>query len=167
MEEIDLHFFKTDPVPFRRDNVSVKDCNPNIFIKAFAQFLKLKNMIECPKWTDYVKTSPAKELAPKDPDWYFIRAAAIIRHIYFKPDCGVGELRKFYSSKQRRGTAPNHMCKASGKIIRTVLQQLERAGLLEQNPQKSGRRVSQKGANTINSFARQLTKKALEMSKQM
>ena len=30
--------------------------------------------IQLPSWVDIVKTAPFKELAPYDPDWYYIRA---------------------------------------------------------------------------------------------
>ena len=30
--------------------------------------------MKVPDWVDLVKTSKAKELAPYDPDWYYIRA---------------------------------------------------------------------------------------------
>lgn len=30
--------------------------------------------MELPDWTDIVKTATFKELAPYDPDWYYIRA---------------------------------------------------------------------------------------------
>ena len=30
--------------------------------------------MELPEWTDIVKTATFKELAPYDPDWYYIRA---------------------------------------------------------------------------------------------
>lgn len=30
--------------------------------------------MELPEWTDIVKTGVLKELAPYDPDWYYIRA---------------------------------------------------------------------------------------------
>uniref|UniRef100_A0A2P2KYP1 Uncharacterized protein MANES_01G097700 n=1 Tax=Rhizophora mucronata TaxID=61149 RepID=A0A2P2KYP1_RHIMU len=30
--------------------------------------------IELPHWTDIVKTGRFKELAPYDPDWYYVRA---------------------------------------------------------------------------------------------
>lgn len=32
--------------------------------------------IEVPTWVDIVKTGSYKELAPYDPDWYYIRAGA-------------------------------------------------------------------------------------------
>ena len=30
--------------------------------------------MELPEWTDIVKTARFKELAPYDPDWYYVRA---------------------------------------------------------------------------------------------
>jgi small subunit ribosomal protein S19e len=44
------------------------------FIKAYAAYLKRTGKLEVPKWVDIVKTGTFKELAPYDPDWYFIRA---------------------------------------------------------------------------------------------
>ena len=32
--------------------------------------------IQLPSWVDIVKTGAFKELAPYDPDWYYIRAGA-------------------------------------------------------------------------------------------
>ncbi|EKX73210.1 40S ribosomal protein S19, putative [Theileria equi strain WA] len=145
-------------VPYRRFNTSLKDCNADLFITAFAEHMKLKGYIECPKWIDYAKTSVAKELSPQNPNWFYVRAAAILRHLYFHPDSGIDRLRKVYSSKKRNGSAPNHTCRASGKIIRSIVQQLESVGFLEQDMLKHGRRLSRKGCNTVNAFARQLTK---------
>lgn len=39
--------------------------------------------IELPTWTDIVKTGKLKELAPYDPDWYYIRAG---KHNPYDPD---------------------------------------------------------------------------------
>ena len=33
--------------------------------------------MELPEWTDIVKTGRFKELAPYDPDWYYIRAGNV------------------------------------------------------------------------------------------
>lgn len=44
------------------------------FIKAYAAYLKRTGKLEVPKWVDLVKTGTFKELAPYDPDWYFVRA---------------------------------------------------------------------------------------------
>ena len=54
--------------------VTVKDVNPHDFVKAYAAYLKRSGKLEVPRWVDLVKTGPYKELAPYDPDWFYIRA---------------------------------------------------------------------------------------------
>jgi small subunit ribosomal protein S19e len=51
----------------------VRDVNANTFIQAYANHLKRSGKLDVPKWVDIVKTSPAKELAPYDPDWFYVR----------------------------------------------------------------------------------------------
>ena len=40
--------------------------------------------MELPTWADVVKTASYKELAPYDPDWFFVRAASMARKVYLK-----------------------------------------------------------------------------------
>jgi small subunit ribosomal protein S19e len=44
------------------------------FINAYASHLKRSGKLEIPVWVDLVKTGSFKELAPYDPDWYYVRA---------------------------------------------------------------------------------------------
>ncbi len=46
------------------------------FIKAYASHLKRSGKLEIPNWVDIVKTGVGKELAPYDPDWFYVRAGA-------------------------------------------------------------------------------------------
>ena len=41
-------------------------------------------------------TIPAdsKELPPQNDDWFYVRAAAVARHVYMRKTVGVGRLRK-------------------------------------------------------------------------
>ena len=52
----------------------MKDVASADFVIAYAAHLKRIGKIEVPKWADLVKTATYKELAPYDPDWYYIRA---------------------------------------------------------------------------------------------
>lgn len=54
-----------------------------------------------------------KSLAPHDPDWIFKRAAAILRHLYLRPSCGVGAFRKVFSCKTGKKCSPGHTSKVS------------------------------------------------------
>lgn len=138
---------------------TVNDVKADTFIKLYAKHLK-KGHFQVPKWIDHVKTGHAKELAPTDPDWLYVRAAAILRHLYIRPDCGVGGFRKVFSCRQRRGVRPNHTSKASGKIIRYILQQFEKLGLVESNSGKAGRRLTKEGQRELDVIARECAKAA-------
>ena len=54
--------------------VTVRDVPAADFISAYAEMLKSNDKFKVPKWTDTVKTGVSRELAPYDPDWYFVRA---------------------------------------------------------------------------------------------
>ena len=44
------------------------------FITAYSSHLKRSGKLEIPTWVDLVKTGSQKELAPYDPDWFYVRA---------------------------------------------------------------------------------------------
>lgn len=58
--------------------ITVRDISAPKFIAAYAEVLKNNDKFVVPKWADLVKTGVQKELAPYDPDWYFIRAGKIL-----------------------------------------------------------------------------------------
>ncbi|XP_074572857.1 small ribosomal subunit protein eS19-like [Curcuma longa] len=134
------------------NNVSktVKDVSPHEFLR-YAAHLKRSGM-ELPEWTDIVKTGRFKELAPYDPDWYYIRAASMARKIYLRQGIGVGGFQKIYGGRKRNGSRPPHFCKSSGAIARHILQQLERMGIIEINP-KGGRKIASQGQRDLDQVA--------------
>ena len=114
----------------------------------------LKNVPEFkePEWAGFVKSSPSKERPIDDDDFWYKRAASILRQIYKRGFLGVNRLKTKYGSKKNRGYAPEKFMKAGGKIIRTILQQADSAGFTEivkpnkgVKSQKPGRRLTQKG----------------------
>ncbi|KAL2893358.1 40S ribosomal protein S19-1, partial [Bienertia sinuspersici] len=90
--------------------------------------------IELPPWTDIVKMGVLKELAPIDPDWYYIRAASMARKIYLRGGLGVGAFRRIYGGSKRNGSRPPHFEKSSGSVARYILQQLEKMKIVEIDP---------------------------------
>ncbi len=114
----------------------------------------LKNVPEFkePEWARFVKSSPSKERPIDDDDFWYKRAASILRQVYKRGFLGVNRLKTKYGSKKNRGYAPEKFMKAGGKIIRTILQQADSAGFTEivkpnkgVKSQKPGRRLTQKG----------------------
>ncbi|KAJ6860876.1 40S ribosomal protein S19-3 [Populus alba x Populus x berolinensis] len=113
---------------------SVKDVSPHEFVKAYSAHLKRSGKIELPLWTDIVKTGTFKELAPYDPDWYYVRAASMARKIYIRGGLGVGAFRRIYGGSKRNGSRPPHFCKSSGSVARHILQQLQNVNIIDIDP---------------------------------
>ena len=111
--------------------VTVFDVEPNAFIEELKEELKKFPEIKPPEWAKFVKTGSFKERPPVQEDWWYIRAAAILRYIYvYGKPIGVERLRRKYGGAKRHMHKPGKKAKASGKIIRTILQQLEKAGFV-------------------------------------
>lgn len=62
---------------------------------------------------------------------------------------GVGRLRKAHGGQKNRGSRPSHHVDASGAVDRKVMQALEKIGVLEQDEEKGGRRITQSGQRDL------------------
>lgn len=139
--------------------VTVRDVDAQKFINAYADFLKRQGKLQIPGWVDTVKTSHSNELPPQSQDWFYVRAAAIARHVYLRKSVGVGRLRKVHGSTKNRGSRPSHHVDASGSVDRKVLQALEKLGVLEkiddddEGAGRGGRRVTQSGMRDLDRIA--------------
>jgi small subunit ribosomal protein S19e len=132
---------------------TVYDVPADILIERLARYLK-ENVkeVRSPEWAAYVKTGSHVERAPHNPDWWYIRAASILRKLYIKGPIGISRLRKEYGGRKRRGAKPAHFRKAGGSIIRHILQQLEEAGLAEREGNR-GRVLTPKGRSLLDAMA--------------
>ncbi|MEM1536038.1 MAG: 30S ribosomal protein S19e [Candidatus Pacearchaeota archaeon] len=138
----------------------VHEIEPMKFILALASELKKMPEFKMPEWAMFVKTGAAKERPPEEKDWWYIRAASILRSVYIKGVVGVSRLRVKYGSRKNRGMRPEKFYKASGKIIRTILQQATKAGLVEHiKGKKTGRRLTKKGKEFLEKLAEKLKEK--------
>jgi small subunit ribosomal protein S19e len=133
----------------------MKDVNPRKFNQICKEELKKIDEIKPPEWAIFVKTGVHKKLPPKQEDWWYIRTASILRRIYLDGPIGVERLRTFYGGRKDRGHKPERFRKAGGNIIRTSLQQLEKAGLVEKNKdtKKRGRIITERGKSLLNKVA--------------
>ncbi len=135
----------------------VYDVPAEKFILALANELKKLEEFKMPDWAFYVKTGTAKERVPESKDWWYVRAASILRQIYIKRIVGVSRLRTKYGSKKDRGMKPKRFRKGAGKNIRVILQQAEKAGLVEKiKSKKSGRKLTAKGRELLDKIAKSL-----------
>ncbi len=136
------------------------DVNTNDLIDAVAEKLEKMPDMKPPAWASIVKTGIHKERPPANPNWWFVRAAAILRQIYILGPIGTSKLRTKFGGAQNRGYAPERFKKASGNIIRKILQQLEKSGLSVQTTKKGhkGRFVTAKGKSLLDKTASEIAK---------
>ena len=124
------------------------------FNEKLAEELKKLGEFKAPEWANYVKSGSGKSRPPIDEDFWFKRAASILRQLYVKKLVGVERLKTRYGSRKNRGMQPEKFAKASGKIIRVILQQAEKAGLVEKSEtKKKGRKLSDKGIKFLDEVA--------------
>ena len=133
---------------------SINEVSTHELIRETANDLMESKSIEKPQWADYVKTGVSKTRSPQDNNWWWVRAASILRTIQVEGPIGVEKLRKKYGGKQNRGRKPEKYRKAGGKIIRTILQQLDELGYTEKV--KTGRRISPKGQSYLSKMIKKL-----------
>jgi small subunit ribosomal protein S19e len=118
-----------------------------------AEHLKKMPQFKVPEWAFFVKSGSNKKRVPADPDFWYKRTASILRQLYIHGVVGVSSLRTKYGGKKNRGVKPFKRKKASGKIIRLILQQAESAGLVEKvTGRQFGRRLTTKGKQLLDSI---------------
>lgn len=133
---------------------SVHSINPNEAVKKVSE--GLEGSIETPEWTKFVKTGHGKRNRPEQKNWYVTRVASILRKIYINGPIGTSKLKKVYSHKKNRGHKPERTTEASGKIIRTALQQLEKVGFVKQAEKgvHKGRVITPKGKSFLDKIGK-------------
>jgi small subunit ribosomal protein S19e len=138
---------------------SVYEMNAQEYNNKLAEALKEIPEFKSPEWVEFVKSGPSKERPIEEPDFWFKRSASILRQIYKNGIVGVNRLRTKYGSKKNRGYAPEKFVRASGKIIRTILQQSDKAGFTEiaqkirgVREKKPGRTMTEKGKKFLESI---------------
>lgn len=111
----------------------------------------LQSKVKLPEWAKYVKTGSHVERPPTQGDWFFVRAASVLRRVYTDGPVGVERLRTVYGGRKSRGTRMSHFRKSGGKVIRCLLQQLESLEFIKKG--KKGREISPKGRKYLDNLA--------------
>ena len=130
------------------------EISPNELIKKAAE--GLKKDIKMPDWAAFVKTGAFRERIPDTKDWWYHRAAAILRKIYIQSPIGVNKLSVLYGGKKNMGVKPERFMRGSRKLIRVILQQLEKSGYIQQVTKGTvkGRTITKKGKSFLDKIAK-------------
>ncbi len=134
--------------------------NPSELNKKVAAELKNQQLVQPATWAKFVKTGHHKERLPDDSEWWYIRAAAILRSVARMGPVGTEKLRTKYGDRKRRGYKPAKFYPASGNHLRKILQQLEKSGLVKQTEKgvHKGRILTPKGTSLLDKIAVQISK---------
>lgn len=138
--------------------VTVFDVEGQTFVEVLAELLKSRygETIKPPPWATFVKTAHFKNRPPSDADWWYKRAASILRTLYIKGPIGVSRLRKKYGGRKDSPMRKAHFHRAAGNHIRKILQQLERVELVTTS--RKGRSLTPKGVSLLDSLAASILK---------
>ncbi len=136
--------------------VTVYDVPAEALILKVAEKLKQNDKIVPPEWAEFVKTGVQAERAPVQADWWYTRAASILRKLYVKGPMGASKLAGEYGGFNDRGAKPNKAVKGSRNIVRKCLMQLQDAGLLEATQNKQGRKIAPAGQSLLDNAAKEV-----------
>ena len=127
------------------------------FIPALAK--ELRSQISMPVWAVFVKTGAGRERPPQQEDWFYIRAASILRTVAMKGPIGTQKLRTKFGGRKNKGYKPEHFQKAGGSVIREILQQLDKAGFTRTETKlvHKGRVLTPKGVSFLDKVAKPFT----------
>ena len=123
-------------------------------INETAEDLKENVKLKKPDWANYAKTGAHAERPPENPDWWWIRAASIMRKVYMNGPVGVRRLTTAYGGRKDRGVKPQEFRRAGGKNIRVILKELDALGYTEKV--KDGRRITPKGQSYMDKIVNKI-----------
>ncbi len=126
--------------------MNIRAIEPGKYNKLLAEALKKVPEFQKPEWVDFVKTGAHRMRPNVEDDFWYKRAASILRQLYLNGIVGVERLRTRYGGRKNRGMKPAAFVKSGGKIIRVLLQQSDAAGLTEKiKGKRAGRQLTGKG----------------------
>jgi small subunit ribosomal protein S19e len=116
----------------------------------------LEERIEEPEWATVAKSGANAELPPEQDDFWYVRAASLLRKVAIDGPIGVERLSTEYGGAKegsnRYRVAPKRRTDGSKKVIRAILQQLEEEDLV-QTAEGEGRRITPEGRSLLDEIA--------------
>jgi small subunit ribosomal protein S19e len=134
--------------------VSAHDVPSDKLISALAEQMKGVAGVEVPDWAHFAKTGSHAERPPSNFDWWFTRAASLMRKLYLHGPVGLTDLKRAYGGTKAVKYYPKHHRDAGGSSIRKILKQLEQAELVAKTPK--GRILSPKGRAMLDRASKEI-----------
>ena len=145
--------------------VNAHDVPSSKLISALAEQMKSVTAVQRPDWARYVKTGSHAERPPSNSDWWFTRAASLLRKLYIHGPVGLTDLERAYGGTKALHYFPKHHRDAGGSNIRKILKQLEQAELVAKTPK--GRVLTPKGRALLDKASKAIFASLTEANKSM
>ena len=145
--------------------VNAHDVPSSRLIGALAEQMKGLPGMQEPEWAHWVKTGSHAESPPTNSDWWFTRAASMMRKLYVHGPVGLTDFERAYGGTKALHYNPKHHRDAGGAAIRRILKQLEQAELVAKTPK--GRVLSPKGRAMLDRTSKQIFATLVEGNKSL
>src|SRR3989442_14552052 len=140
--------------------VNAYDVPASKLIVALTERVKTLPELAVPEWAHYVKTGSHAERPPQQPDWWYVRAASLLRKLYFRAPLGLTEFETAYGGSKAVAYNPKQQRNAGSSANRRVFKQLEVAALVKKTPK--GRGLTPQGAAPLDNLSNESFKKVSE-----
>jgi len=144
---------------------TVYDVPADRLIEKLADHLKRISQVQPPAWAGYVKTGSQAERPPQNKDWWYVRAASILRKLYLHGPVGLEDLRKEYGGLIAVGYSLAHHRDTGSTNIRKIMSQLQAAGLAQKTTK--GRVVSPEGRRLLDKLSTEIFKEMVKGDKEL
>ena len=114
------------------------DVPADLLIPGLAERLRSYDMVSAPEWASQVKTGTHRERPPVQEDWWYTRAASILRKVAIKGPIGTNRISQEFGGPKDRGVKKNKAVAGSRNVARKILQQLSDSGLLVESLNTAG-----------------------------
>ena len=144
---------------------TVYDAPADRLIPKLADHIKRISQVQPAVWAAYAKTGSQAERAPQNKDWWFVRAASIMRKLYLHGPIGLDDLRTEYGGLIAVGYTLAHHRDAGSSNIRKIMSQLQAAGLVQKTTK--GRVISPEGRRLLDKISTEIFKEMAKDDKEL
>jgi small subunit ribosomal protein S19e len=144
---------------------TVYDVPADRLIAKLADHLKRISQIQPPVWAAYVKTGSQAERPPQSKDWWYVRAASVLRKLYLHGPIGVSDLRVEYGGLIAVGYTLAHHRNSGSSNLRKIIAQLQAAGLVQKTTK--GRVASSEGRRLLDKLSTEIFKEMAKGDKEL
>ncbi len=141
------------------------DVPPDKLIESLANHMKRTPQIQPPSWSQFAKSGSHTQRPPVNRDWWYTRAAAVLRKLYFHGPMGISDLETYFGGRKKTGYGLAHQRPAGSSSIRKCLNQLQAAGYIQKT--SKGRIVTSEGRRLCDRLSTEIFKEIVKQNPEL